>query len=363
MRNSRCGCERATTSDAEERTHERGRGRRAAVTILTGFLGSGKTTLLNYILREQHGRRIAVIENEFGEIDIDSDLVVTSDEEIIEMSNGCICCVTSVRTDLLDVVRKLVDRVDYILIEASGLADPDADRSGLLPRRSRCWSASRSTPSSTLVDAKHIEQHLDDVRYDGIDNQAVDQIVCADRIIINKVDLVDEADVERIRRRIAAAQRAGRDRPVELRRGQPRLDPRDRGVRALEAGGHRPRASSTSTTTTRTTRPCIVGDGPRARVSSTATCSGPSPSGPPRTSAPTCCAGRGSWPWPASRARSRCRACTSCSRSMPSSRGATGTGTAGWCSSGRTSSARRWSRGLIACKAPELTADREVGDG
>ena len=94
------------------------------MTILTGFLGSGKTTLLNYILREQHGRRIAVIENEFGEIDIDSDLVVTSDEEIIEMSNGCICCVTSVRTDLLDVVRKLVDRADYILIEASGLADP-----------------------------------------------------------------------------------------------------------------------------------------------------------------------------------------------------------------------------------------------
>ncbi len=97
------------------------------VTILTGFLGSGKTTLLNYILREQHGKRIAIIENEFGDIDIDSDLVVASDEEIYEMSNGCICCVTSVRSDLLDVIRKLMSRkgkIDYIMLETSGLADP-----------------------------------------------------------------------------------------------------------------------------------------------------------------------------------------------------------------------------------------------
>jgi G3E family GTPase len=171
------------------------------VTLLTGFLGSGKTTLLNYILREQHGRRIAVIENEFGEVDIDSDLVVTSDEEIIEMSNGCICCVTSVRTDLLDVLRKLVDRVDHILIEASGLADPMPIAQAFFlddPVLERV----ALDAIVTLVDAKHIEQHLDDVRYDGIDNQAVDQIVCADRIILNKVDLVDGTDVERIRRRI-----------------------------------------------------------------------------------------------------------------------------------------------------------------
>ena len=176
-------------------------GTKVGVTILTGFLGSGKTTLLNYILREQHGRRVAVIENEFGEVDIDSELVVTSDEEIIEMSNGCICCVTSVRTDLLDVVRKLVDRVDHILIEASGLADPMPIAQAFFlddPVLERV----ALDAIVTLVDAKHIEQHLDDVRYDGIDNQAVDQIVCADRIIINKVDLVDDADVERIRRRI-----------------------------------------------------------------------------------------------------------------------------------------------------------------
>jgi G3E family GTPase len=172
------------------------------VTILTGFLGSGKTTLLNYILREQHGRRIAIIENELGEIDIDSDLVVTSDEEIIEMSNGCICCVTSVRTDLLDVVRKLVDRVDHVLIEASGLADPMPIASAFFVDDPVLDQVALDA-IVTLVDAKHIEAHLDDVRYDGIDNQAVDQIVCADRIILNKVDLVDADDVERIRQRMA----------------------------------------------------------------------------------------------------------------------------------------------------------------
>ena len=185
------------------------RTRKLPVTILTGFLGSGKTTLLNYILREQHGRRVAVIENEFGEIDIDSDLVVTSDEEIIEMSNGCICCVTSVRTDLLDVVRKLVGRVDYILIEASGLADPMPIAQAFFLDDPVLEQVALDAIVA-LVDAKHIEQHLDDVRYDGIDNQAVDQIVSADRIIINKVDLVDAADVERIRRRIARLnERAG----------------------------------------------------------------------------------------------------------------------------------------------------------
>ena len=126
---------------------------------------------------------------------------MTSDEEIIEMSNGCICCVTSVRTDLLDVVRKLVDRVDHILIEASGLADPMPIAQAFFLDDPVLDQVALDA-IVTLVDAKHIEQHLDDVRYDGIDNQAVDQIVCADRIIINKVDLVDDADVERIRRRI-----------------------------------------------------------------------------------------------------------------------------------------------------------------
>ncbi len=312
------------------------------VTILTGFLGSGKTTLLNYILREQHGRRVAVIENEFGEIDIDSELVVTSDEEIIEMSNGCICCVTSVRTDLLDVVRKLVDRVDHILIEASGLADPMPIAQAFFLDDPVLEQVALDA-IVTLVDAKHIEQHLDDVRYDGIDNQAVDQIVCADRIIINKVDLVDAADVERIRRRI---ERLNERAEIAVSSyAEVNLDS-ILGIEAfelskraaaepgfLEEPYHHSHDPAVTSVTVRVPGE-LDGDLLRAFAERTA-----------EDSAPTCCAGRGSWPSRASRARSRCRACTSCSRSIPSSRGATGIGTAGWCSSGRTSSARRWSRG------------------
>lgn len=174
------------------------------VTILTGFLGSGKTTLLNYILRENHGKRIAVIENEFGEISIDSDLVVSSDEEIYEMSNGCICCVASVRGDLLEVIRSLMsrrDRIDYILIETSGLADPMPVAQAFFVDDEVLDEVALDA-IVTLIDSKHIEQHLDDVRYDGINSQAVDQIISADRIIVNKVDLVDGATVERIERRV-----------------------------------------------------------------------------------------------------------------------------------------------------------------
>ena len=181
-----------------------GRSAKLPVTILTGFLGSGKTTLLNYILRENHGKRIAIIENEFGEISIDSDLVVSSDEEIYEMSNGCICCVASVRGDLLEVIRKLMsrrDRIDYILIETSGLADPMPVAQAFFVDDEILDDVALDA-IVTLIDSKHIEQHLDDVRYDGINSQAVDQIISADRIIVNKVDLVDEATVERIEHRV-----------------------------------------------------------------------------------------------------------------------------------------------------------------
>src|ERR1700752_2903001 len=99
--------------------------RKVPVTVLTGFLGSGKTTLLNRILTEQHGKRIAVIENEFGEVGIDNELVVGADEEIFEMNNGCICC--TVRGDLIRILGNLMkrkDRLDAVLIETTGLADP-----------------------------------------------------------------------------------------------------------------------------------------------------------------------------------------------------------------------------------------------
>ena len=176
------------------------------VTILTGFLGAGKTTLLNHILSAKHGHRIAVIENEFGEVDVDSDLVMTSDEEIFQMTNGCICCVADVRNDLVRILQKLFAQdvaFDHILVETSGLADPqpvaatffiDSD----VARRVRLDAV------VTLVDAVHIEAHLDDPRLSQHDNQAIDQIVAADRIILNKIDLVDEAQLQHLERRVGA---------------------------------------------------------------------------------------------------------------------------------------------------------------
>ncbi|MEY8827694.1 GTP-binding protein [Sedimentitalea sp. XS_ASV28] len=170
------------------------------ITILTGFLGSGKTTLLNYILTERHGYRIAVIENEFGEVDVDSDLVLASDEEIYQMQNGCICCFVDVRNDLIDVMKKLLaqkDKFDHIIVETSGLADPTPVATAFFADRSVADEVNLDA-IVTLVDAKHIDQHLYDPVLDGRDNQAVDQIVAADRIIVNKVDLADEGGLVKL---------------------------------------------------------------------------------------------------------------------------------------------------------------------
>ncbi|WP_421581223.1 CobW family GTP-binding protein [Shinella sp. M31] len=164
------------------------------ITILTGFLGSGKTTLLNYILTERHGHRIAVIENEFGEVDVDSDLVLASDEEIFQMQNGCICCFVDVRNDLIDVMKKLLshkDKFDHIIVETSGLADPTPVATAFFVDRSVADEVELDA-IVTLVDAMHIDQHLYDPVLDGSDNQAVNQIVAADRILVNKVDLASE---------------------------------------------------------------------------------------------------------------------------------------------------------------------------
>jgi G3E family GTPase len=174
------------------------------VTVLTGFLGAGKTTLLNYILREKHGRKIAVIENEFGEIGIDGGLVLESTEEIYEMTNGCVCCVGAVREDLVRIVRMLVerpDRLDHIIVETSGLADPYPVAQTFFLDDPIAKQVTLDAVV-TMVDAKHIAAHLDDLVLDGSDNQAVDQIVCADRIVINKVDLVSVADVASLTQRI-----------------------------------------------------------------------------------------------------------------------------------------------------------------
>ncbi|MDR3097244.1 MAG: GTP-binding protein [Paraburkholderia sp.] len=177
---------------------------RVPVTILTGFLGSGKTTLLNYILTERHGYRIAVIENEFGEVDVDSELVMTSDEEIFQVTNGCICCTVDVRTDLVKILQKLLERpekFDHILVETSGLADPTPVAATFFMDHDVARQVALDGVV-TLVDALHIESHLDDPQLSGFDNQAVDQIVAADRIIMNKTDLVNGEALTRLEARL-----------------------------------------------------------------------------------------------------------------------------------------------------------------
>ncbi len=158
------------------------------VTVLTGFLGSGKTTLLNRILTEEHGHRIAVIENEFGEIGIDNELVINSEEEIFEMNNGCICC--TVRGDLIRILGRLIkrrDQFDRILVETTGLADPGPVAQTFFVD-DELASRFRLDGIVTLVDAGHVDLHLED------SPECLEQIAFADALILNKTDLVDESD-------------------------------------------------------------------------------------------------------------------------------------------------------------------------
>mmetsp|Transcript_37631 Transcript_37631/g.119663 ORF Transcript_37631/g.119663 Transcript_37631/m.119663 type:complete len:461 (+) Transcript_37631:75-1457(+) len=183
------------------------------VSVLTGFLGSGKTTLLNHILEKNHGKRIAVIENEFGEVGIDDALVkggaLAEEERIVEMNNGCICC--TVRGDLIAGLKRLITnslktnkRLDGVLIETTGLADP-APVAQTFFADDFVQQHMRLDGILTLVDAKHIVQHLDDERPEGVENEAVEQIAFADRILLNKCDLVDsEEDLKEVERRIRA---------------------------------------------------------------------------------------------------------------------------------------------------------------
>ncbi|MEM6365058.1 MAG: GTP-binding protein [Planctomycetota bacterium] len=166
------------------------------VTVLTGFLGSGKTTLLNRILSENHGKRIAVIENEFGEIGVDNDLVIASEEEIFEMNNGCICC--SVRGDLIRILGNLMKRrnkFDHIMIETTGMADPGpVVQTFFMDDEMR--EAFYVDGVVTLVDAKHVLLHMDD------GEEVKEQIAFADVILLNKTDLVAAEEVDRLADRI-----------------------------------------------------------------------------------------------------------------------------------------------------------------
>ncbi len=171
---------------------------RTPVTILTGFLGAGKTTLLNRILTEEHGLRIAVIENEFGEVGVDHELVINADEEIFEMNNGCICC--TVRGDLIRILGNLMKRrekFDHILIETTGLADPGPVVQTFFADEEMKEKLFVNAVV-TLVDAKHILLHLDD------SDEAREQIAFADVVLLNKCDLVAGADLSALETRIRA---------------------------------------------------------------------------------------------------------------------------------------------------------------
>ncbi len=168
------------------------------VTVLTGYLGAGKTTLLNRILSEDHGQKFAVIVNEFGEIGIDNDLVVGADEEVFEMNNGCICC--TVRGDLIRIVEGLMKRrgkFDAIIVETTGLADPAPVAQTFFVDQD-VQDRARLDAVVTVADAKWLADRLKDAP------EAKNQIAFADVIILNKMDLVTEAELREVEGRIRA---------------------------------------------------------------------------------------------------------------------------------------------------------------
>jgi G3E family GTPase len=170
------------------------------VTILTGFLGAGKTTLLNRILKEDHGHRIAVIENEFGEVGVDSDIIEKSDEQIVEMNNGCICC--TVRGDLIRILAELKEKrdsgslkFDRVVIETTGMADPGPVAQTFFTDE-EIGNYYLLDSILTIVDAKHAPKQLDEF------HEAQEQVGFADRILLSKTDLTGEAETNELIQRL-----------------------------------------------------------------------------------------------------------------------------------------------------------------
>jgi G3E family GTPase len=177
------------------------------VTVLTGFLGSGKTTLLNHIRTAAHGKKLAVIETGLGEVCRDLHTKCQIEEDIFEMVNGCICC--TVRQDLIAVLNMLAKkaksglRLDGIVIKTAGTADP-APVAKIFFVDDDIKAFCRLDGIVTLIDAKHVEQHLDEKKPEGAENESVEQVAFADRMLLNKTDLVTEADLDRIEARLRA---------------------------------------------------------------------------------------------------------------------------------------------------------------
>jgi G3E family GTPase len=170
------------------------------VTILTGFLGAGKTTLLNRILKEDHGKRIAVIENEFGETGVDSEIIEKTDEQIVEMNNGCICC--TVRGDLIKILGSLKEKreggtlkFDRVVIETTGMADPGPVAQTFFTDE-EIGNYYLLDSILTVVDAKHAPKQLDEF------HEAQEQVGFADRILMSKTDLVSEKEIEDLSKRL-----------------------------------------------------------------------------------------------------------------------------------------------------------------
>ncbi|MBI2899039.1 MAG: GTP-binding protein [Planctomycetes bacterium] len=166
------------------------------VTVLTGFLGAGKTTLLNRILTNRRGWRVAVIENEFGEIGVDQDLIVRTDEEMIVLSNGCVCC--KIRGDLIRTIHGLLgERWDAVLIETTGIADPGPIAQSFFVDE-ELKSKLLLDAIVTVVDAKHVGLHID------TDASVREQIAFADVVLLNKTDLVPADELDRLEARVRA---------------------------------------------------------------------------------------------------------------------------------------------------------------
>jgi G3E family GTPase len=165
------------------------------VTLLTGYLGADKTTLLNRILTHEHGKKVAVIVNEFGDVGIDHQIIVNADEEIFEMNNGCICC--TVRGDLIRIIGNLMkrrDKFDHLVIETTGLADP-APVIQTFFMDEDVQAQTNLDSVVTVVDAKHIWQHWEA-------EEAQEQIAFADVVLLNKTDLVTPEELDELERRI-----------------------------------------------------------------------------------------------------------------------------------------------------------------